>query len=164
MQRLLVVAHVGAIAVYLGASLLLALLMEVLGRNAPDAAARRERWAEVFAVYNPLSIAALGVVVMTGAWSLTPYKEALGKGYFEEVGRALANKLGLAFLVVMTGTWICFGMCHRLVRAHQGSAPVTDAELDGLRARLRFALWLTCLLTLLTIWVAMGIQAPALPR
>jgi hypothetical protein len=164
MHRLLVLAHIAGIAAYLGATLLLALSIEVVGRHANDAAERRERWAELFSVYNPLSIAALGVVVMTGAWAITPYKEALGKGYFEEVGRALVNKLGLAFIVVLTGTWVSFGMCHRLVRAHQGSLPVTDAELERLRMRLRVGLWLACSLTALTIWVALGIQTPQLPR
>jgi uncharacterized membrane protein len=156
--------HVAAIAVYLGSTVFLAFLIEVVGRRAPDAATRRENWAEIFSVYNPLSIAALGVIVMTGAWSITPYKEALGKGYFEEVGRALANKLGLAFVVVLTGTWISFGMCHRLVRAHQGALPVTDTDLDRLRLRLRTGLWLACVLTLLTTWIAMGARAPQLPR
>jgi hypothetical protein len=162
MQRLLVVAHVGAIGVYLGASVLLALLIEVVGRGAPDASVRRERWAELFNVYDPVAIAALGVVVMTGAWSITPYKEALGKGYFEQIGQALVGKLGLAFLVVMCGTWVCFGMCHRIVRAHQGAVPVTNAELDRMLMRLRSGLWLSCALTLATVWVALGIKVPLL--
>src|SRR5262245_50888815 len=130
MHRLLLVAHLGAIGVYLGSTVLLAFLIEAVGRGASDAFARRERWAELFPVYDPVAIAALGVVVMTGAWAITPYKEALGKGYFEEIGGALANKLGLAFLLVMCGTWVCFGMCHRIVRAHQGAVPVTNSELD----------------------------------
>ena len=162
MQRLLVVAHVGAIGVYLGASVLLALLIEVVGRGAPDATVRRERWAELFNVYDPVAIAALGVVVMTGAWAITPYKEALGKGYFEAIGHALAGKLGLAFLVVMCGTWVCFGMCHRIVRAHQWAVPVTNAELDRMLMRLRSGLWLSCALTLATVWVALGIKVPLL--
>jgi hypothetical protein len=53
-------------------------------------------------------------------------------------------------------------MCHRLVRAHQGALPVTDAELDRLRMRLRSGVWLACLLTLWTIWVALGIRIPQL--
>ena len=162
MHRLLVVAHFAGIAVYLGATVLLGVLIEVVGRHALDAAARRERWAEIFAVYNPVAIAALGVVVMTGAWAITPYKEALGKGYFEEVGRPLATKLELAFVVVLTGTWVTFGMCHRLVRAHQGALPVTDAQLDKLRMRLRAGIWLACTLTLWTVWVALGIRTPQL--
>ena len=164
MHRLLLVAHLGAIGVYLGSTFLLAFLVEVIGRGASDASARRERWAELFAVYDPVAIAALGVVVMTGAWAITPYKEALGKGYFEEIGSALAGKLSLAFLLVMCGTWVCFGMCHRIVRAHQGAVPVTNAELDKMHMRLRSGLWLACALTLATLWVALGIKAPMLPH
>jgi uncharacterized membrane protein len=163
MHRVLLLAHLVAIAAYLGSSLFLALLIEVVGRDSSDAPARRGRWAELFAVYNPFSIAALGVIVITGAWALTPYKEALGAGYFEKVGQLLAGKLALAFAVVMSGTWVSFGICHRLVRAHQGKLPVTDRDLDRLRARLRVALWITCALTVLTVWVATGMNAPALP-
>ena len=158
MERMLAVAHIGAIGIYLGSCVFLALLVEVVGRGVEDASARRARWAELFGVFNPLAIAALGVVIMTGAWSLTPLKESLGKSYFQDVGRALANKLGLAFIVVLTGTWVSFGICHRLVRAHQGMLPVTNAELDGLRTRLRVALWLVAALTLATIWCALGIR------
>jgi uncharacterized membrane protein len=162
-HRLLIVSHLASIAVYLGATVFLGILIEVVGRGVTDAAARRGRWVEVFSVYNPLAIAALGVMVMTGAWALTPYKEALRKGYFEQVGNALASKLGLAFLVIMTGTWVTFGICHRLVRAHQFEDPVTDRDLERFRMRLRSALWLSCLLTLMTLWTALGMKAPALP-
>ena len=163
MHRWLVVAHVAAVGVFLGASVLLAALMEVVGKHAADAGERRGRWVELFSAYNPLAIAALGVVVMTGAWSLTPYKEAFGKGYFEQVGSALAGKLALAFLLVMVGTWIAFGICHRVVRAHQGAVAVTNRELDRVRMRLRVALALAFALTLATLWVAFGMQTPALP-
>jgi len=162
MHRLLLLAHLAAVAVYLGSSVFLALLIEVVGIEA-DAPTRRARWAEIFSVYNPLSVGALGVVVMTGAWALTPYKEAFGGGYFERVGGPLAGKLALAFVVVLTGTWISFGICHRLVRAHQGEVPVTDLELARIRTRLRGALWLACILTLATVWVAIGMGVPALP-
>jgi uncharacterized membrane protein len=164
MQRWLVVAHVAGIGVFLGASVLLAVLLEVVGKHAPDARARRERWAEIFSVYSPVSIAALGVVVMTGAWSLTPYKQAFAEGYFEQVGSALAGKLTLAFFLIMTATWIAFGICHRVVRAHQGDLPVSDRDLAMVRMRLRVALWLAFALTLATLWIAFGMQTPALPR
>jgi uncharacterized membrane protein len=162
MQSLLVLSHVLAISIYLGATVFLAILIEIAARGATDASSRRERWAALFRVYNPLTIGALGVVVMTGAWSLTPYKQALGAGYFAEIGSRLAGKLALAFVLIIVATWISFGICHRLVRAHDGSIPVTDAELDALRSRLRVALWLAVAITVATVWVAMGLRPPAL--
>jgi hypothetical protein len=103
---------------------MLGVAIETLGTRAPDAFLRRQRYASFFSAYNPLSIAALGVVVITGAWSITPYKQGLGPRYFEQIGSALAGKLSLAFLLIMTATWVSFGICHRLVRADQ-SPPVS---------------------------------------
>jgi len=162
-QRLIVFSHLIGIATYLGATVLLVLVIESFTGRRLDAVERREGYATVFRAYNPLAIGALGVVVMTGAWSITPYKEALGGVYFQQVGSALAGKLSLAFLLIIMGTWVSFGICHRLVRAAQGALPVTDAELDRVRARLRVAAWLTVAFTLLTVWVSLGIEQPRLP-
>jgi hypothetical protein len=158
MDRLLLLAHIGAIATYLGSSVFLAGLIEVVGRGIESPMERRARWVEVFPAYNILSIGALGVAVMTGAWLLTPLKQQLGQAYFDSVGRPLAAKLALAFSVILAGTWISFGMCHRMVRAHQFETPVSSVELDRLRTRLRAGLWLVCTLTAATIWYALGMH------
>ena len=162
MQHVLVAAHLVAISTYLGATILVGVLIETIGTHAADAFRRRQRYAQIFSAYNPLAIGALGVVVMTGAWGLTPYKQALGAGYFEAVGSGLATKLALAFVVILMATYVCFGICHRLVRAHQWSMPVTDADLDRMRRHLRVAIWLTCAMTVVTLWVATGLDAPPL--
>ncbi len=159
----MVFVHIVAVAVFLGATVMLGVAIETLGARAPDAFMRRQRYAAFFSAYNPLSIAALGVVVMTGAWSITPYKQGLGPAYFEQVGSALADKLMLAFVVIISATWVCFGICHRMVRADQGALPVTDAELRRFVMRLRVAVWLTVALTLVTLWVALGIRVPPIP-
>ena len=156
-------SHLLGLSVYVGATVLLGLLVSSVGRESQDPVDRRLRYAAVFRVYNPLAIAALGVVVMTGAWSLTPYKEALGAGYFAQVGAMLANKLGLAFLVIMFGVYIALGIGHRLVRSAQGALPVTDEALASQMRRLQGSVWTTMLLTAYTIWYAMGMHAPALP-
>ena len=161
MQHALLVAHLIAISTYLGATILVGVLIETIGARTADAFRRRERYAVLFSAYNPLAIGALGVAVMTGAWALTPYKQELGADYFMTVGSGLVTKLALAFVVVMMATYVCFGICHRLVRAHQWSMPVTDADLDRVRRRLRVALWLTCALTVATLWVATRPGVPA---
>ena len=154
MDRLVLIAHLTAIAVYLGATVFLTALIEVVGRSVEDPSEKRARWVEIFPAYNILSIGALGVAVFTGAWLVTPLKQGLGQAYFESFGRALASKLGLAFTVILTGTWVSFGMCHRTVRAHQFDVPVSPNDLEKLRMRLRIALWLACALTVATIWYA----------
>lgn len=157
MQRLLVIVHVMAIAVFLGSTLYLALLMPVVGRNAPDAVSKRAGYADLFRVYSPLTIALLLVIVMTGAWSLTAYKAALGAGYFAEFGSAMAGKLALAFVVIIVATYACFGLCYRIVRADQGGLPVTQSSLRRMRVRLQATLWILLALTLWTAWL--GVQA-----
>jgi hypothetical protein len=162
MPRVVVFAHLIAIAVYLGSTVMLGIAIETIGRRAPDAFLKRQRYASFFAAYNPLSIAALGVVVMTGAWAITPYKEQLGPRYFEMVGGALANKLTVAFFLIIAATWVSFGICHRLVRADQWAQPVTEAQLRSFLMRLRVAVWLCVALTVATLWIATGIHPPSL--
>lgn len=162
-QRVIVFSHIVGLATWLGATVLLGVLIETVGQSSADAFGRRRRFAEIFQVYNPVAIGALGVVVVTGGWALTPYKQALGSGYFASIGGALIGKLALAFLLIMMATWITFGICHRVVRANQGALPVTDAGLDGLVRRLRYAIWLTVIAALATYWVALGINPPAIP-
>ena len=159
----MVFVHIVAVAVFLGATVLLAIAIETLGARVLDPVIRRERYAAFFNAYNPLSIAALGVVVMTGAWSITPYKQGLGPEYFEQIGAGLANKLMLAFVLIISATWVCFGICHRLVRADQGGLPVTDADLSRFLLRLRVAVWLTIGLTIATLWVSTGMHLPPVP-
>jgi hypothetical protein len=159
MHGLIGLAHLTAISAYLGATLLLALAIESVGRRASDAVSRRHRFAELFRVYNPLSIGALGVAVVTGAMMVTDYKQTLGAGYFAQVGRPLAGKLTLAFFVIITATWVSFGICHRLVNADMGGLPVTDAGLRRVIARLRVALWLSLTLMLATIWFALSARS-----
>jgi putative copper export protein len=163
MERLMVFVHVVAVSVFLGATVMLGVAIETLGTRAPDAFLRRQRYAAFFSAYNPLSIAALGVIVMTGAWAITPYKQNLGPAYFEQIGAALADKLVLAFFVIISATWVSFGICHRMVRADQGALPVTDAQLRRFLLRLRVAVWMTVALTLFTLWVATGIRVPHVP-
>ena len=160
MQHLLVFSHLMAVAVYIGATVMLAIMVDTIGRQAADAVARRRRFAEIFRVYNPLTIGALGVIVMTGAWSLTPYKQALGAGYYAHVGSALVSKLALAFVLINMATYVSFGICHRVVRADQGALPITDAGLAKTLARLRASLWLTAIVAAVTFWVGAGMNAP----
>lgn len=152
-------AHLLGVAVFVGASVLLALLIPAIGSGSATPVERRARYASVMRVYSPLTVLALGVVVMTGAWSLTPYKQALGPEYFAAVGSQLAGKLSIAFFVVMFGVYVCMGIGLRLVRASDGAAPVTEPSLKRQVMRMQITIWLTLALTAWAMWIAMSLGA-----
>ena len=146
--------HLIATGLFVGATAGLALFSVPRARRLAEPRPRRARIARALRVYDPLAIALLGIMVMTGAWSVTAYKETLGNAYFATFGGHLAWKLGLAFLVVMCGTWVCFGLGHRLVRQDEWDEPTDERKMASMLARLSGAAWLTVLLTLVTIVVA----------
>jgi len=147
--------HLVATGLYLGTTAGLALFTVPRARRTEDPAARRTLLARTLRLYDPLAIALLGVMVMTGAWSITGYKQTLGTSYFADFGEHLVWKLGLAFLVVMSGTYIAFGLGHRLVRQEEWGEQVDPKRLAGMTARLGGAAWLTVALTIATIVVAL---------
>jgi uncharacterized membrane protein len=148
--------HLVATGLYLGSTLGIALFTLPRARKLADLAARRKFVAQVMRLYDPAAIALLGVMVMTGAWSVTGYKAALGEQYYATFGSGLAWKLGFAFLVVMSGTYVCFGLGHRLVRQDEWGEPLEEARLRSMLGRLSGAAWVTVLLTLATVYVAVG--------
>lgn len=156
-QDLLPFAHMTAICVYIGATVLLAILTHTVGRDTEDPMVRRNRLVPVFKAYDPLAIAALGVVVMSGAYSVTGYKHRLGADYFTVFAGDLAVKLSLAFVMIIVATWLCFGICHRMVRADQFDIPISERELSSMLLRCRTAAWLAVALSLYTLWFAFGL-------
>jgi uncharacterized membrane protein len=160
MPSALLLAHLLGVAVFVGSTVLLAMLIPAIGKGSPTPVERRARYASVLRIYSPLTVASLGVVVMTGAWSITPYKEALGPEYFLAIGSRLAGKLGLAFFIVMFGIYVCMGFGLRLVRACDGAAPVTEPQLKRQVQRMQFTVWLTLALTAWAMWIALGLGVP----
>ena len=106
---------------------------------------RAQLAAAMLRVYDPLSIAALGVAIMTGAFSLTAYKAALRGAFFERLGGPLAWKLFFTFILINLGAYIAFGIGHRIVRAVDAGEPPDAAQLDAFLRRLRTsACWRWC--------------------
>ena len=74
--------HLLATGLYLGTTAGLALFTVPQARRTADGTARRAALARSLRIYDPLAIALLGVMVMTGAWSITELKQTLGTNYF----------------------------------------------------------------------------------
>ncbi|MBM4267170.1 MAG: hypothetical protein FJ144_11280 [Deltaproteobacteria bacterium] len=143
--------HLAATGLYLGTTAGLAAFALPSAARAETPRTRRRRLARVLRAYDPIAIGLLGVMVMTGAWTITGYKETLGEAYFETFGRQLVWKLGLAFLVVMSGTYVAMGLGHRIVREEDWGDEVDEGKLGGMVSRLRGAAWITIAVTLATV-------------
>ena len=157
MQGLLPFTHLAAICVYIGATVLLAILVHTMGASSDDPMVRRRHLVPIFKAYNPLAIGVLGIVVMSGAYSVTGYKHRLGADYFTAFAQGLASKLGLAFVLIFVATWLCFGICHRMVRADQFDTPTSDRELSSMLLRCRAAAWFAVALAFYTLWFSLGL-------
>lgn len=122
--------HLLASMVYLGGSWFLgAALIPGLRAMAPEQRIRTV--AAVIRWYHPTSLAALGILVMTGAFTLTSAKAALGPQYFSTLFTLLGPKLLLAFVLVMLSSYQFFGLGLRLVRSLPEDGGAVPAEVQA---------------------------------
>src|SRR5437867_1778261 len=147
--------HLLAVAVYLGATLAVALVflpaMEAVG----DPALQRRLLARGLRPYNVLSVGALGVLVISGASGLTDMKAMMGPAFGQLVWR-LVGKLSLTFVLINVATYFSFGLAHRLVRAELGQLPVEPEKQAGMIRRMRGTAWVGVALAAWTVWVGVG--------
>jgi uncharacterized membrane protein len=156
MDPLTRLVHVLALAVYLGSTVALVLVLLPAASAVEDPALRRRVLARGLKPYNVLSVGALGVLILTGASSLTDWKRALGPAY----GRVLwplVGKLSLTFALTMVGTWLSFGIAHRLVRAELGGLPVEPEREQSMMKRLAAGGWLAIALAVWTTWAGLSL-------
>lgn len=146
--------HLLATAVYLGATLALALVFLPAAETVDDPAVQRRLLARGLRPYNVLSVGALGVLVISGASGLTDLKAHLGP-QFARLLWPLAGKLLLAFILINVATYLSFGLAHRLVRAELGQLPVEPEKQAGMIRRMRGAAWLGVGLAAWTAWVGL---------
>jgi hypothetical protein len=154
-------AHLIAFAVYTGATAALITMGIPAIRSEDDPLRRARLAAALLRVYDPLSIAALGVAIMTGAFSLTAYKAALRGAFFAQLGAPLAWKLFLTFVLVNVAAYVAFGIGHRIVRAVDGGEPPDAAQLAAFMRRLQTSSLLALALVAVIVWVAMNLSAAA---
>jgi hypothetical protein len=156
MDALTRLVHLVALAVYLGSTVALVLVLLPAASALEDPALRRRVLARGLRPYNVLSVGALGVLILTGASSLTEWKRTLGPAY----GRLLwplVSKLSLTFALTMVGTWLSFGIAHRLVRAELGGLPVEPQREQSMVKRLAAGAWLAIALAVWTTWVGLSL-------
>lgn len=154
--------HVMALVVYGGATLALVTMLLPAAAAAGSPADERRLLSRGLTAYNLLSVGALGVLIMSGAFALTGLKAAFGAGYARLLW-PLVTKLTLTFVLTMVGTYLSFGLAHRLVRAERLGDPVDPVRQRSLLARLRAGAWLALALTLWTSWVGLQLSARVEP-
>src|SRR5437867_7223743 len=95
--------HLLALATYFGTTLGLALQLLPAAEAVDDPALQRRLLARGLRPYNVLSIGALGVLVLSGASSLTEWKALLGRDFARLLWRLVA-KLSLTFALILVAT------------------------------------------------------------
>jgi hypothetical protein len=148
--------HLLAVATYFGATLDFAFVFLPAAEAVDDPTVQRRVLARGLKPYNLLSVGALGVLIVTGASSLTDMKALFGRDYALLLW-PLVRKLSLTFALTMVATYISFGIGHRLVRAELGSLPVESDKQRSQIARMRSAAWLALLLAAWTAWIGLGL-------
>ena len=147
-------AHLLGLAVYLGSTLALALMVLPAVQQIADPALQRRALAKALRPYNVLSIGALGVLLMTGASALTDLKATM-RADFGRLLWPLAWKLLLAFLLINVATYLSFGLAHRLVRAEIGQLPVEPERQASIIRRMRGTAWIAVALAAYTTWIGL---------
>src|SRR5437773_2977608 len=92
--------HLLGLAVYFGSGVTLVVVLLPMAAQIPAAPDKQRFLAQGLRLYNPLSIGALGVALMTGAFNLTSYKAMFGRRFFALLGGVCGLKLLLVFLMI----------------------------------------------------------------
>jgi len=154
---LLLWAHLLGLAVYFGSGVVLLVVLLPMAAQIPAAPDKQRFLAQGLKLYNPLSIGALGVVLMTGAFNLTSYKALLGRRFFELLGGVLGLKLFLVFLLINVSAAVSLGMGHRIVRTELRGETVDPERLTALVKRIQIFTIVALLLTAWIVWVSLDL-------
>jgi len=161
MDRLTLWLHLVSLAAYFGATLAFVFVMLPAVERVEAHDERLQVLTAMLKRLNPLVIGVLGILVMTGAFSLTAYKARLRSEFFTRIGEPLTLKLILAFFFINGVTYVVFGLGHRIVRAVEWGDPVPPEKLASMIRRMRSASILNLLLAAWIVWVALQIPAGA---
>lgn len=134
-------------------------LIPVVRRRGVDAEGLRIVAAAI-RIFHPVSLASLGVLVLTGAVALTPLKETLGPEYVPRLFGVLALKLLLVFVLILVSSYQFFALGPRLFRAlpAEGEKPGGDASAKGMQLIRRLQWWNLVALALGAAIVYLGLR------
>jgi len=146
--------HVGALLLYAAATAVVLVYAIPRARSESDPAARLARAARAMKVYDPLSLAVLGVMVMTGAFALTDYKDALRERFFQQMGIVLSWKLGFTFILIIVAAYLAFGLGNRLVGQTELAEPPSAEWVASMLTRIQITAVLALVLCGVISWIA----------
>ena len=147
--------HLVSLAVYFGGGVVMVAVFLPAVRAVLPPSEQQRCLARGLRVYNPLSIGALGVALMSGAFNLTSYKAALGAQFFPRIGWVLALKLLLVFVLINLSAAATLGTGHRLVRMHQSGETLEPERLASMVRRMQVLTAVALILTGATVLVAL---------
>ncbi|MEW6298135.1 MAG: hypothetical protein AB1671_10400 [Thermodesulfobacteriota bacterium] len=157
-DQLILWVHLLSLAVYFGSGVTLVVVLLPLAAQFSGAREKQRFLAQALKVYNPLSIGALGVVIMTGAFNLTSYKAAFpGLQFFSLLGGVLGLKLLLVFVLIIISAAVSLGMGHRVVRTEVRGEEIDPDRLARLVTRIEVFTILALLLTAWIVWVSLNL-------
>lgn len=147
--------HVASLTLYAVATFALLAYAIPRARAEADPARRMARAAAAMKVYDPFSIAVLGVMIMTGAFALTTIKDALRDQFFVQLGAILTWKLLFTFVLVIVASYLAFGLGNRLVgKVELGESP-EPAWLASMLTRIQVVAALVLGLCAVITWIAL---------
>ncbi len=109
--------HLVAGLFYLGGMIFIAGLLIPAARRLRDARRIVQAIGHLVKIVHPTSLAALGLLIMTGAVMLTDLKVALGSRYFSELFAILGSKLLAVFVLALLNSYQFFGLGLGLARS-----------------------------------------------
>ena len=149
--------HLLGLAVYFGSGVTLVVVLLPMAAQIAAAPDKQRFLAQGLRLYNPLSIGALGVALMTGAFNLTSYKAMLGRRFFVLLGGVLGLKLLLVFLLINVSAAASLGMGHRIVRTELRGEALAPERLAGLVKRMQIFTIVALALTAWIVWVSLNL-------
>lgn len=155
--------HLLAITVFVGSAVTVLVVLLPMAARISSPAEKQQFLAQGLKSYNPLSIGALGVLIMTGAFNLTSYKQQLGPQFFALLGGVLGLKLLLVFVLILVSTSATLGMGHRLVRIELRGEVFDPQKLPGLLKRIQLFTVLSIALSAGVMWVSMEMSERVKP-
>ncbi len=149
--------HLLGLAVYFGSGVTLVVVLLPMAAQIPTPREKQRFLAQGLKRYNPLSIGALGVTLMTGAFNLTSYKALLGPRFFSLLGGVLGLKLLLVFVLINVSAAVSLGLGHRVVRTELRGEAIEPERLAGLVKRIRVLTVVALLLTAWIVWTSLNL-------